>query len=347
MRTIALIILICILAGIGVLYFTQQEKRQPTDRLFLSGNIEITEVDVSFKIPGRVSKRFVDEGDVVQAGDPVAQLDSEDLIHEVDLRQADVNAAKALLEEAENGYLPEMVAQAEAKVKQANASLKRQKDDYERQRRLYQQQVISPREFELSETAYTVAQATQDAANQQLELLKNGIRPEKKDQARAQLDKAKQGLNLAQIKLSYSDLASPLTGFVLTKNVEPGEIVAPGIPIVTVGDLENVWLRGYINETDLSKVQLGQKAQITTDTFPDKIYEGKVTFISPQAEFTPRNVQTEQERVKLVYRVKIDIPNPHHELKPGMPADATIWLNPDSTSPNVQDTHEPTGDNPD
>lgn len=119
---------------------------------------------------------------------------------------------------------------------------------------------------------------------------------------------------------------SPLSGWVLSKNAEPGEYLAPGTPVVTVGNLNQVWLRAYISESDLGRVKVGQHVRVTADTFPGKVYKGKISFISPQAEFTPKNVQTEKERVKLVYRVKVDIPNPEMELKPGMPADAEIQL---------------------
>jgi HlyD family secretion protein len=123
-------------------------------------------------------------------------------------------------------------------------------------------------------------------------------------------------------------VASPLSGVVLSENIEPGEFVAAGTPVVTVGELANVWLRAYISEPDLGRVKVGQATRVRTDTYPGKFYEGRVSFLSSQAEFTPRNVQTEQERVKLVYRVKIDLPNPQMELKPGMPADAEIQAGP-------------------
>lgn len=131
-------------------------------------------------------------------------------------------------------------------------------------------------------------------------------------------------MELARTRLSYATVASPLSGTVLSKNVEPGDYVAAGTPVVTVGTLADVWLRAYIEETDLGRVKLGQAVDVTADTFPGKKYAGRVSFISPQAEFTPKSVQTRKERVKLVYRIKVDIPNPEMELKPGMPADGTI-----------------------
>ena len=117
---------------------------------------------------------------------------------------------------------------------------------------------------------------------------------------------------------------SPLAGFVLTDSIEAGEFVAPGTPVGTVGDLHHVWLRVYIDETDLGRIKVGQAVRVTADTHPDKVYRGRVTFIASEAEFTPRSVQTTKERVKLVYRIKVDVPNPDLELKPGMPADGEV-----------------------
>ena len=152
--------------------------------------------------------------------------------------------------------------------------------------------------------------------------------------ARAQLQQAKEALALAETRFSYSILASPLTGVVLSHNIEPGEYVAAGTPIVTVGDLEHVWLRAYVDETDLGRVKIGQAAKVTIDTYPNKAYEGRVSFIASQAEFTPKSVQTEKERVKLVYRIKVTIANPEMELKAGMPADARIILQDRADTPN-------------
>jgi HlyD family secretion protein len=170
------------------------------------------------------------------------------------------------------------------------------------------------------------ARAALMQAKETLILVKKGPRKETIDQARARLDQANQALAMAETQLGYATLVSPISGVVLSKNVEPGEYVAPGTPVVTIGNLDNVWLRAYINETDLGRVKVGQRVRVTTDTYPGKVYEGYISFIASQAEFTPKNVQTEKERVKLVYRIKIDIPNPNMELKPGMPADADILI---------------------
>jgi HlyD family secretion protein len=344
----------------------------------VSGNIEVTDAEVSFKIPGRVEARLVDEGETVKAGQAIARLDSAELTQEVAARKAEVQGAQAALAELEAGSRPEEIAQAEASAQQAKARLdemlagsrpeelsaaeavlrraraeaERARLDAERYEGLYKKQIVSAQQYDAARTAYETALARQHEVEEQLKLVREGPRKEQIEQvraawlqaqerfvlvrkgprqetieqARARLRQAQEGLAVAETRLGYATLASPLTGVVLSKSVEPGEFVAAGTPIVTVGDLENVWLRAYIDETDLGRVKVGQRVRVTTDTYPDKRYEGRVSFIASQAEFTPRNVQTEKERVKLVYRIKVDIRNPNMELKPGMPADAEILL---------------------
>jgi HlyD family secretion protein len=162
-------------------------------------------------------------------------------------------------------------------------------------------------------------------AAERLALVRRGPRRETIDQAQARLQDAKVALERAKTRQGYTTVVSPVAGYVLSKNVEAGELVSAGTPIVTIGDLGSVWLRAYVRETDLGRVKLGQPARVTSDTWPGKAYDGRVTFISSAAEFTPKSVQTEKERVKLVYRIKVTVPNPAAELKPGMPADATIF----------------------
>ncbi len=324
-RIILPVLLLIVVVVAGVFYF----KEQPTpelDRVRVSGNIEITDVEVSFKIPGRVEKRLVSEGEMVKAGQVVARLDSRDLAQEIAQRRAQVGAAQATLTELKTGSRPEEIAQAEAVLERAQADGARAKLEFERQKRLYEREVISTREYDLAKTTLDGTEARIREALEILTLVRKGPRQEKIDQAKAGLEQVRQALALAETRMSYSILVSPLSGIVLSENIEPGEFVSPGTPIITLGDLSRVYLRAYINETDLGRVKVGQKVRVTTDTFPNKAYEGKITFIASQAEFTPKNVQTQKERVKLVYRIKVDIPNPKMELKPGMPADGEIVL---------------------
>lgn len=308
----------------AAIFFVALRARDTRNTIRVSGNIEVTSVELSFKIPGRVKDRLVDEGETVRAGQIVAQLDPEDLVHETEGRRAEVRAARAALTELETGYRKEEVAQAEAALRRIEAEADRLRVDFGRQTELFKREVISARDFDASRAAYQASQASAREARERLNLLRSGPRKETIDQARARLSGAEAALALAQTRLGYAELRSAATGLVLSKNIEPGEQVAAGTPIVTVGVTNEVWIRAYLNETDLGRVAVGQQASVTTDTWPDRKYQGRLSFISPEAEFTPKSVQTEKERVKLVYRIKITVPNPAGELKPGMPADAEI-----------------------
>jgi HlyD family secretion protein len=325
-KKIIILALLIIAAGVAGYFYFKKQHTPASDRVRVSGNIEITDVEVSFKIPGRVEKRLVSEGEMVKSGQEVARLDSQDLAQEIAQRQAQVGSAQAALTELKTGSRPEEIAQAEAVLERAQADGARAKLELDRQKKLYEREVISTREYDLAKTTFDGNEARIREAKEILTLVRKGPRQEKIDQAKAGLEQARQALALAQTRMSYSVLMSPLTGIVLSENIEPGEFVSPGTPIITLGDLSRVYLRAYINETDLGRIKVGQRVRVTSDTFPDKAYEGKITFIASQAEFTPKNVQTQKERVKLVYRIKVDIPNPLMELKPGMPADGEILL---------------------
>ena len=155
-------------------------------------------------------------------------------------------------------------------------------------------------------------QALEQSAERQVEL------------AKANIQNAEEALKLAKIVLGYTMLVAPFDGVITVRQAELGEIMVPGTPVVTLADLDHIWLRAYINETDIGKIRLDQSAAVKTDTYPGKSYQGRVSFISSSAEFTPKSVETHAERVTLVYRIKIDIDNPTHELVPGMPADAVL-----------------------
>jgi len=375
-KRLAIAALLLLVVAVTAYLYIGSRAQEADGIIRVSGNIEVTEAEVSFKIPGRVVERLVSEGETVKAGQIVARLDDGELVREVSLRRAEVQAVQAVLAELEAGSRPEEIAQAEAAARQAQARLDellagsrpeeiaaaeataqraraeaaRWQGDLERIRQLHEEGVVPAQQLDTVRAGYEMAREQLRAAEQQLKLVregprkeqieqaraalqqatardalvKAGPRKEQIEQARARLEQVRQALAAAETRLSYAVVVSPLSGLVLSENIEPGEYVAAGTPVVTVGELANVWLRAYINETDLGRVKAGQLARVRTDTDPNKVYEGRISFLSSQAEFTPRNVQTEKERVKLVYRVKIEIPNPQMELKPGMPADAEI-----------------------
>ena len=328
------LLLVLLIVAVGSVLFWRLffASGEPPGKIRLSGNIEVTDAEVSFRIAGHVRERLAEEGDRVARGTVVARLESADLEHEVALRQAEVAVARATFAELQAGYRVEEVAQARASLVQARAELTRAETDWQRQQALFAQGAVAARETEALQAAFEVARGRVDEAGQRLALLVKGFRPEQVEQARARLQQAEEALALAHTRLGYAELTAPLSGVVLSENVEPGEFVAAGTPVVTLGALDPVWLRAYINESDLGRVKLGQSAQVTTDTYPGKAYRGIVTFIAQDAEFTPKNVQTDKERVKLVYRIKITLANPEQELKPGMPADAQIDISDNSSS---------------
>jgi HlyD family secretion protein len=325
-KPIVALVAVAIIAAAIMAYYFVHRSENGKDKIRISGNIEVTAVEASFKIPGRVATRLVDEGALVKAGQVIARLESEDLINEVALRQADLQAMQAALDELLAGSRKEEIAQAEAALEAVEAEEKRLADDFQRQEVLFHREVIPKQKYDTARAANDTSKAQVRQAAEALTLLRKGPRRERIDQARARRDETEAALVQAKTRLGYTILATPVSGLVIAKNIEPGEQVAAGTPVVTVGELDSVWVRAYINETDLGRVKVGQKARVTTDTWPGKVYDGIVTFISSEAEFTPKNVQTEKERVKLVYRVKITIPNPNIELKPGMPADAEILV---------------------
>lgn len=317
---------VVVLAAVIVLaaYAYLHRKTQDNGRLKVSGTIEVTSVALSFKIGGRMTERLVDEGQLVKAGQLVARLDDDELQQERKGRGAEERASMAAVADLEAGSRREEIAQGEAALARIRADAERLSRDAARAEALFKREVIPQKELEAARAAREASAAAVREAEQRLKLLKSGPRPDTVRQAQARLEGAVAGRALAETRLAQSELTSPLAGLVLAKHAEPGEMLAPGAPVVTVGKLEEVWLRAYIPETDLGRVKVGQTARVTVDGWPGRNFDGKISFISPEAEFTPKNVQTAKERVKLVYRIKITLGNPKMELKPGMPADAVI-----------------------
>ena len=324
------VLIVAAIAGL-LYYFFSRDHEEGIPFLKVSGNIEATEVDMGFKVSGRIVSRSVDEGDWVEKGKVLATLDDEDLRQRLEVAQATLKSAQARLEKLLAGSRPEEIRGAEAAFQQAQFDFENKKVNYERIKSLFERGVIPKDTLDNTESAFKISKAAVERAKENYQLVKIGPRKEDIEDARAQVEQAKANLKLIETQLSYTILYSPLSGVVLVKSGEIGEVVNPGTPILTLADIENVWLKAYIPEADLSRVKWGQEVSVTTDLKPQKVYNGKISFISSQAEFTPKQIQTEKERVTLVYRIKIDIPNPEKELKPGMPADGKILL--DTSTP--------------
>jgi len=279
------------------------------------------------------------------------------LAADIEQRRADLAAAEARLAELRNGSRPQERQDAKAAVESAQTEAERAKRDWDRAQILYKNDDISTSQFDQFRTRWENAAAALKSVTERQSLVEAGPRVEQINAQAAQVERARAVLkmaeanslemkrrqqelgtrqaeiarskaNLAMIDTQLNDTvaASPVDGVVLVKGADVGEILAPGTTVLTVGDMDHPWLRGYVNESDLGKVKVGSKVKVTTDSYPGKVYNGRITFISSEAEFTPKQIQTKQERVKLVYRVKIALENPQRELKSNMPADAEILL---------------------
>jgi len=322
-----LIIIPVLLAIAGYVYY-HFSLDEDANNLYLkvSGNIEATEVDVGFKIAGRITDLGIQEGDWVDSGKFLARLDDEDLRNRLRVAQATLQSAQARLNKLLGGSRPEEIREAEAVVYQAQYDLENKQKAFERMKALYERRVIPKELFDNAEAGFKIATASLERAKENYELVKQGPRKEDIEDAKAQVEQARASAELTETQLGYTVLYSPISGVVLVKSGEIGEVVNPGTPILTLADIDHVWLKAYVGETDLGKITWGQEVIVTTDLNPPKEYVGKISFISSQAEFTPKSIQTEKERVTLVYRIKINLSNPDRELKPGMPADGRITL---------------------
>jgi multidrug resistance efflux pump len=236
------------------------------------------------------------------------------------------NAAQALLAEAKTGARAKEKEQARAAVAQAEAMIEGARRALDTAKQLYSDRLAERQQLEVAEAQYQTSKRQVDAARAQLDLLVAGATKEAIEAARGQVTQTAGALQAAEATLAETIIRSPASGRVTLRSAEPGEMVTSGMPIVRIAHLERVRLNVYVPLPYLGKVKLGRKAGVTADTFPDKKYRGRVIRIAQEPEFTPKNVQTKEERVTLVFGVEIEVDNPEEELKPGMPADASIFL---------------------
>ncbi|HLA77964.1 MAG TPA: efflux RND transporter periplasmic adaptor subunit [Vicinamibacteria bacterium] len=325
-KRLLLVFLLLAVAG-GAVTLRVLATREPAGLLRASGTAEAVEARVGFQAAGRVEEILVREGDRVAQGQVLARLDTAET--EARRRQAlaQIAAARALLDELTRGSRPEEVAQARSALAAAAERLLDAERDRERMRSLHQAGAVSRELLDKSALAGEVAAHQRAQALEQLRLLEQGPRAERIEAQRAQLDQAEAALSVIDANLANMTLRAPFPAVVSVRHREPGEAVSPGAPVLTLTNLDDRWVRIYVREDRIGAVQLGQAAALSSDTYRGKTYTGEVTFISPQAEFTPKSVQTTEERVKLVYAVKVRITGDDgHDLKPGMPADVALSL---------------------
>jgi len=291
-----------------------------------TGTIESTNVIVSSRNAGEINSILFAEGERVNAGDTILIIDHEALEYQLEQALAGEQIAQAQLDLMLKGARSEDIKQAEEMMKQSEVNFNSAKNDFERYKQLWESKSISKKQFEDMTARYEVALAQYNSAKENYQKVKKIFRPEEIEQAKGNVKKAKASVDLLKKSIHDSYVTSPLSGFIVKKFVEVGETVTPMSSLFKVSNLSTVDLVIYVSEVELGKIKLGQKAEVSIDTYPDRKYEGKVTYISPEAEFTPKNVQTKDERTKLVFAVKITVDNKNFDLKPGMPADAKIYL---------------------
>lgn len=301
-------------------------KKNNPDTIQASGNIESTNVTVSSKVSGEIKKILFDEGQLVKEGDTVMIIDHETLQFQLDQAEAGVETAKAQLSLLKKGAREEDISQAEEAVNQAQVNFDLAKKDNERMEKLLAVKSISQYQYDNASAKFELTQAQLKSAKENLAKLKNFARPEEIQQAEANLKKQIAAADLLRKNIRDSYVESPINGFIVNKYFEKGETVTQMSSLFKVADLRTVDLKIYVSEEELGSVKLGQTADISIDAYPNKTYKGKVIYISPEAEFTPKNIQTKDERTKLVFAVKIKVDNPEFELKPGMPADAVVHI---------------------
>ncbi len=325
-KVITVVLLLTALAAVVYFSLRLTAKRQTLNVLKITGNIESHDSVVGFKAQGRLIELPVQEGQYVHEGDLIARLDSNDYQQQVKIDEATLHSREAELALALAGSREQDIKAAEQSLLDAQADLELKKIEFQRNQAQYEINAVSAEARDTAATNLKRAQAAYERSRQTYNELVEGTRKEQIAIDRTNVSAARQNLELSRIRLGYTILHAPASGVVTVRQAELGEVMAPGTPVVTISDMDHIWLRGYVGETDLGQVRWGQPATVRTDTFPAKTYKGRVSFISSEAEFTPKSVETHTERVTLVYRIKVDLENPNHELKPGMPADAEIEL---------------------
>jgi HlyD family secretion protein len=302
-------------------------QKAPADApLALSGTVDARQVDVAFQVPGRIARLAADEGDAVQAGQALAELDAAD--YRLAARRAEAQAAAAaqVLAALRAGARPQELRSAQAAVEQAQADARFARQEVVRTQQLVDQKFVAPQQMDRVRSAADAASARLEQARQAQALLRAGARREDLERAEAELRAATAARETAQRQLGYVRVTSPVAGVVGVRLAEAGQVLGAGQPVLRIAELGRPWVRIYLAEADLPRVRLGQPAQVRVDGVPGRVFTGRLAFIAPQAEFTPKTVETKALRVDLVYRAKVEVDDAGGLLKIGMPADVSLPL---------------------
>lgn len=318
-------VLLALLAIVGVTSWLLLRPQGADTAILAAGTVEARESDLGFRTTGRIDRISVYEGDAVSEGQLLAELDRRELMAARSVARAQAEAARATLQELTVGFRTEEIEQARAALRAAERRRLDAARDLERARSLFEDGAISQQALDDRETAATVSESEMQAATERLRLLESGTRSERIAAQRAALSAAQAEAERIDALLEYAAITAPNAGLITIRHREPGEVVAAGSPVLTLMNPDDRWVRIYVRADRVGRLSIGQAATITADAYPERTYVGRVVFIASEAEFTPRDVQTTEERVKLVYRVKVQIEgDPAFDLKPGLAADVRL-----------------------
>ena len=326
MKKRAAVILIAV-AGIAAVigWFIHARLRQEEKALLqLYGNVDIREVNLGFRVSGRLAEVLHDEGDALKAGEIVARLDAEPYRRELEEARGQVASLRARLQLLQAGNRPQEIAQSRATVREREVTMENAQRVYQRQEELLATRAVSVQERDDAQAKFREAEARLRSAREQLNLLEAGFRAEEIEQAKADLARAEAARDSAELHVEDTVLRAPSDGVLLTRAQEPGAILQPSTTVLTLSLTKPVWVRAYVHEPDLGRIHPGLKVQVHTDSNPAKPYAGQIGFISPRAEFTPKNVETAELRTSLVYRLRIVIDNTDDGLRRGMPVTVRV-----------------------
>jgi membrane fusion protein YbhG len=315
-KWIALMALMLIAGG---WFAYQQWANQKHDPLKIQGNVDIRQVNLGFRVSGRIREMRFEEGDAIRAGDLIALLDEGPYQDQVNLAKAQLAQSEANLTKAINGPRPQEIDQARAQVAQAQANVENADLTFQRESELRKTNAISRQEFDNATAARDANRAQLRSAEANLALLEAGSRQEDINAARAQVQHDEANLEAGQLSLSDCQLLAPSDGVIITRALEPGAIVAAGTSVYSLCLYSPVWIRTYVDEKDLGRIYPGMKALVYTDSNPENPYQGQIGFISPVAEFTPKTVETRELRTDLVFRLRVVVQQPDRYLRQGMP----------------------------
>jgi HlyD family secretion protein len=322
-KLIPIVLLVAVVAGTAW-WWWHRDKATENGTLRLYGNVDIRETQLGFRVAGRIQELIPEEGDIVHAGDVLARLDDAPYRRDAEAAAASVESAKARLQLLEAGNRPQEVTQARAVVREREVTAANAERVYKRQEELLSGRAISQQERDDAEALYREAEARLNSSRAQLSLLEAGFREEEIVQARAELARAKAAAAASDLRVADSVLKAPVEGVVLTRAQEPGTFVGAGASVITLSLRKPVWVRAYVSEPTLGRVPPGTPVRVFTDSRPGHAYAGKVGFVSPRAEFTPKTVETPELRTSLVYRVRIVVTDPDEQLLQGMPVTVEV-----------------------